>query len=825
MRTRNESGIALVGVLLILVLLGVLIEGFIISINSDQGLISTNRQENQAFYGALAGLEALTANLGRLFETTYRPSVTQISALDDEAPVLSNISFESPGGSSGYQIAFETDTNGTPVEMRRTISSGPYEGLVGLITPYTMTVTARAPGSAEVRLQRSLNTILVPVFQFGIFSQSDLSFYAGADFEFGGRVHTNGNLYLNQSYNWLTMSDRVTAAGEVIRTHLNNRYSMASLPGRVRVAKTASTSYTSCPSCFRELAESEGSLTGDVGSALNDPTWTNLSIGTYNGYIRNGRTGATIMNLPLVNDGAQPIDLIRRPATGEGSGSNVFKQRYFSMASMRILLSDTPGDITSLPTVTSTAPISLGAGSPYTVALSPGNSADSDFTTVAGTPLIDGYIKIEIQTAEDVWTDVTSEILNFGISGIDLPSTTGGFSTCGYSATSIANSIIRVQRYKDSPAGTCGTSIATEFWPNTLYDTREGIYREKSSGYPTTGMYLGGVMHYVELDIQNLARWFTGVIGTSGTNAIHDTGYVVYFSDRRTNRDAANQETGEYGFEDVINPLTSSGASNGLLDEGEDANDNSNLDLYGATPQLPASPYDTVFAPLDSSATPATYGGVTALVARKNRPIFFRRALKLIRGSSINLGNDGTTPYGLTVSSENPVYVHGNYNASGSTFGGSHVASAVIADAVTLLSDSWNDRVAFNCPFSCTSCRNASTTYYRMAIISGKSKSFTYQTWFPYYDFGTDGGAHNFLRMLENWGGQTLYYRGSIVSLFFSRQGLGSFKCGYNVIYSPPSRGYKFDVEFLDPDLLPPKTPMFRDVNITGFTRTIAPSN
>jgi hypothetical protein len=47
-----------------------------------------------------------------------------------------------------------------------------------------------------VRLERELNTVAIPVFQFGIFSETDLSFFAGPNFNFGGRVHTNGNLFL-----------------------------------------------------------------------------------------------------------------------------------------------------------------------------------------------------------------------------------------------------------------------------------------------------------------------------------------------------------------------------------------------------------------------------------------------------------------------------------------------------------------------------------------------------------------------------------------------------------------------------------------------------
>ena len=36
------------------------------------------------------------------------------------------------------------------------------------------------------------------MFQFGIFSENDLSFFAGPNFAFGGRVHTNQHLFLKQ---------------------------------------------------------------------------------------------------------------------------------------------------------------------------------------------------------------------------------------------------------------------------------------------------------------------------------------------------------------------------------------------------------------------------------------------------------------------------------------------------------------------------------------------------------------------------------------------------------------------------------------------------
>ena len=111
-----------------------------------------------------------------------------------------------------------------------------------------------------------------------------------------------------------------------------------------------------------------------------------------------------------------------------------------------------------------------------------------------------------------------------------------------------------------------------------------------------------------------------------------------------------------------------------------------------------------------------------------------------------------------------------------------------------------------------------------MAVVAGKSLSFPRPTnWSPYQDFGTDGGAHNFLRYLEDWSGETLNYRGSIVSFYTSRQAVGTYKCCNNV-YNAPTRGYNFDTEFLTPSLLPPGTPMFRDINTLTFRQLLRPT-
>jgi hypothetical protein len=826
-RKRDERGAALLSALLVMLLMAGVTAGFTALVITDTKVRALDSTRTQSFYAVHAGLEKLTSDLGDLFAANVAPTATQINLLSGAPPAI-GVTWQQPDGTNGYRVTFPTDGAGNPQAAVMTVQNGPFQGLVGLATPYTMAVTGRLPDGSESSLTRTLQTVAIPVFQFGIFSENDLNFFAGPNFNFGGRVHTNANLFLAQGNGTtLTLSDRVTSVGEIVRTNLSNGWdTTTNYTGTVRGI--------TAPGTFRNLARTEGSLTGTLGSGLNEPTWTNLSTGTYNHNLMNGRTGARRLDLPITQFGAGPIDLIRRPAAGEDVASpNILAERFFSMASLRILLSDTAADISNLPTVTAGAPVQLGTAEPagYVVggaanlppfAQTPNVAGTAGVLVPVNTPLLGGFLKIEMQTAPGTWQDVTLEILNLGIgSPAYLNSNTGG-ALC---ADINANAVLRLQRALDN-AGACYTTAgqttnASAPWrwvPNVIFDPREGTFRDTSPG----NMRLSGLFHYLELDVRNLSRWFQGAIGATGSQALNVNGYTVYFSDRRGNRDAANNETGEFGFEDFVNPASGAGTPNAVLDVGEDMNADGVLQTYGGTPRLPFGLADwttgwAALAPLAPTAT-LTSQVTSADMARRNPLIFFRRALKLTNGG---LGN--IVAPGLTIASENSVYIQGHWNANAAGFGNPHVATAVLADSVTLLSANWNDRNSYTNPYNknTTTQRNATTTWYRLAIISGKGRSFPQPGGTP-QDFGTDGGAHNFLRYIEDWGGQTLNYRGSIASLYVSRQAVGTYKC-CTVVYDPPTRGYNFDTEFLTPSLLPPRTPMFRDVNITGFAQLIRP--
>ncbi len=158
----------------------------------------------------------------------------------------------------------------------------------------------------------------------------------------------------------------------------------------------------------------------------------------------------------------------------------------------------------------------------------------------------------------------------------------------------------------------------------------------------------------------------------------------------------------------------------------------------------------------------------------------------------IRLKNGATMPSnGITVASQNPVYIQGDYNTGGSNppsnsgnyaqpqvTGYTRAPCAVVADAVNILSNSWDDSDSF----SSLGSRTASNTTVNTAIVSGIV---------PSANNNYSGGAENFPRFLEDWSGKSFTYYGSMVELYKSAQSIG--KWGSGNVYNPPNRQWFFD--------------------------------
>ncbi len=162
-------------------------------------------------------------------------------------------------------------------------------------------------------------------------------------------------------------------------------------------------------------------------------------------------------------------------------------------------------------------------------------------------------------------------------------------------------------------------------------------------------------------------------------------------------------------------------------------------------------------------------------------------------------------PNGLTVATPFPIYVKGNFNTTtnGVNFStalgdvANTLPAALMGDAITVQSANWNDTNNANTSISS---RNATATTINAATLEGIIPSD-----------GThySGGVENFLRLLENWSGNTLSYNGSIVVLFQSQYATSPWP-GTGTVYNPPSRAWGFDVNFLQQGQLPPMTPQVR---------------
>jgi hypothetical protein len=188
-------------------------------------------------------------------------------------------------------------------------------------------------------------------------------------------------------------------------------------------------------------------------------------------------------------------------------------------------------------------------------------------------------------------------------------------------------------------------------------------------------------------------------------------------------------------------------------------------------------------------------------------------------------------PYGVTVATDQAMYVQGNFNRGAAGGGPARQPASLIGDSINVLSQRyWRTQAACNTTTcrdgqsnqalsdadAAAAVRDAQTTWINAAFLGGVDTT-------PLNGGGGNynGGLENYPRMHENWKNTaTLNYQGSFVSLGTPEHvnGLWTGTGAGNGIYNPPVRAWNYDPAFNNSANLPPLTPRFVYVQQVLFT-------
>jgi hypothetical protein len=169
------------------------------------------------------------------------------------------------------------------------------------------------------------------------------------------------------------------------------------------------------------------------------------------------------------------------------------------------------------------------------------------------------------------------------------------------------------------------------------------------------------------------------------------------------------------------------------------------------------------------------------LYATRNDAGSYEPGVRLVNATEISRNG------GLTVVSNDPVYVQGNFNTT------NEKPAAVICDSLNLLSNNWSDANSTKG----LSSRPPATTTVNAAFIAGIDSTSS-----GHYN----GGLENYPRLHEDWSGIQLNIKGSFVALWNTSIAIGSWQYG-SPQYTAPKRNWNYNTDFNNTAKLPPFTP------------------
>ncbi len=739
-RMSDNRGIVLIGVILTLLFVTALAVAMATKVRMDTQLRGAYGQSVTGFYAAESGL---SQGMGE-FKTKFLDYL--VPSGSDFSPRTTNLGTRTVT----YQLS---EKPGNPHNI--TIPAGQlFAGLNSL--EYGYTVSSKAINQANTDEEASVGAEFlvgnIPLFQFVAFYGRDLEILPGADMTLRGRIHTNGNLYLNaESGRTLSVIDdpaagintvQVTAKGNIYRGRKNTSACL----GTVSI------------DMLQDVVAPFGDLDPRVmpcsggGSSVVPPS----SLAAWKGSI--------VSNIESINI-PQP-DIIGRSGI------------YWTRADLRIVLDlNTPGQLPGGPVLPAAIQVQNVSGSVDAVAtsllqtfmLGPNpatgkyaNGAPSSMTgTLAGTrpvfytdtPVTNFTLGIKNAakcTCSD--TNPACDSTNPSCYPQANPSNPGSYST---------------NRYIGCPAGTGACNTAGQAINASPFDRTYG-----SNTFTGTGA-------------------FSGKPGMSGDLDYRRGGFYNWREGRWIYLLNVN-------VADLLQWNRSQPVGSRLFDNGDTTDGGLILYLSVTGPQSAASANNYGVRVFGSQnlwfpVTPNSSNDPTGLTIVSDQALYVQ--------GDFNQGNRAAAPYG------NPAAPSSNLPKQPAAF---------MADSINVLSNAYFTNAG--CMNDCQSnlglssgSRNAASTWINAGFVAGVDDT---------QGSSYNGGLENYPRFHENWSGKTLTYWGSFVSLGTPAHVDGPW-CGTGNacnIYNPPNRDFNFDPFFNDVANLPPLTPRFVYVQQVLFT-------
>jgi len=295
---RNQDGIAMIIALMIMLMLTIIGLGIVKSANDEVSIAGNELNEARAFYTAEAGLEKASSVIQAHFDATHVPPSSFPSGT-----LLFN------GIGCGYSIVAESSAT-------RTITKTSLAGLKALIRPYHIESTACDSGhSTAVTLEQHFEVDFVPIFQFSVFYENDLEIAPGPSMLLLGRVHSNGDLYLQSNIS-LQINSYLTAYGDIYHGRK---------PGSGQPTGTGDVQIMGTDGLYHSMKD------GSDWLDASDAHWFDSGSARWGGRVQDEAFGQERLNIPLQNSTDSAHKLIERASAGGGNADSYENKSTFKV--------------------------------------------------------------------------------------------------------------------------------------------------------------------------------------------------------------------------------------------------------------------------------------------------------------------------------------------------------------------------------------------------------------------------------------------------------------------------------------------------------------